>query len=169
MADTFHILNRLFRERILVLDGAMGTMIQSLKLGEAEFRGARFKDHPKDLKGCNDLLSLTLPSAIEEIHHQYLTAGADIIETNTFNAQAVSLADYGLESFSYEMNKAAAEIAVRAARAASAAHPAKPRFVAGALGPTNRTASLSPDVENPAFRAISFDELVVAYKEQARG
>jgi 5-methyltetrahydrofolate--homocysteine methyltransferase len=106
---------------------------------------------------------------VEEIHHKYLGAGADIIETNTFNAQAVSLADYGLQAFVYEMNKAAGEIAVKAARDATAANPGKPRFVAGALGPTNRTASLSPDVENPAFRAITFDELVAAYKEQARG
>jgi len=169
MRDTFDTLNRLFRERILVLDGAMGTMIQSYRLGEGDFRGARFADHARELKGCNDLLSLTLPSVIEEIHRKYLAAGADIIETNTFNAQAVSLADYGLESFAYEMNKTAAELAVAAARTATAHDPGKPRFVAGAMGPTNRTASLSPDVENPAFRAISFDELVAAYKEQARG
>jgi 5-methyltetrahydrofolate--homocysteine methyltransferase len=169
MPTTSETLSRLFRERILVLDGAMGTMIQSLKLDEKDFRGARFAGHARELKGCNDLLALTLPSAIEEIHRKYLAAGADIIETNTFNAQAVSLADYGLESLSYELNRAAAEIAVRAARVATAANPQKPRFVAGALGPTNRTASLSPDVENPAFRAISFDELVAAYKEQARG
>jgi 5-methyltetrahydrofolate--homocysteine methyltransferase len=169
MADTFDTLTRLFRERILVLDGAMGTMVQSYKLNEDEFRGARFAGHPRELKGCNDLLSLTRPAVVEEIHHKYLDAGADIIETNTFNAQAVSLADYGLEAFSYEMNKAAAQLAVKAARAATKAHPAKPRFVAGALGPTNRTSSLSPDVENPAFRAITFDELVAAYKDQARG
>jgi 5-methyltetrahydrofolate--homocysteine methyltransferase len=169
MADTFQTLYRLLRERILVLDGAMGTVIQSYRLGEADFRGTRFTDHPMELAGCNDLLSLTRPSVIEEIHHKYLGAGADIIETNTFNAQAVSLADYGLQAFVYEMNKAAATIAVKAARQASAANPGKPRFVAGALGPTNRTASLSPDVENPAFRAITFDELVAAYKEQARG
>jgi 5-methyltetrahydrofolate--homocysteine methyltransferase len=169
MKDAFQPLNRLFRERILVLDGAMGTMIQSYRLGEREFRGARFADHPKELAGCNDLLSLTLPSVVEEIHRKYLDAGADIIETNTFNAQAISLSDYGIEGFSYEINKAAAEIAVRAAAAATAANPARPRFVAGALGPTNRTASLSPEVENPAFRAITFDELVAAYKDQARG
>jgi 5-methyltetrahydrofolate--homocysteine methyltransferase len=169
MSDTFETLNRLFRQRILVLDGAMGTMVQSYKLGEEEFRGARFADHPRELKGCNDLLSLTRPAVVDEIHRKYLDAGADIIETNTFNSQAISLADYGLEAFSYEMNKAAAELAVRAARAATKANTAKPRFVAGALGPTNRTASLSPDVENPAFRAITFDELVAAYKEQARG
>jgi 5-methyltetrahydrofolate--homocysteine methyltransferase len=169
MANTFDTLNRFFRERILVLDGAMGTMIQSYRLAEADFRGARFADHPSELAGCNDLLSLTRPAVVAEIHHKYLDAGADIIETNTFNAQAVSLADYGLQGFAYEMNKAAAEIAVKAAHAVTAANPRKPRFVAGALGPTNRTASLSPDVENPAFRAITFDELVAAYKEQARG
>src|SRR5262245_52770744 len=169
MTDTFESLRRLFRERILVLDGAMGTMIQSYRLAEADFRGARFADHPRELAGCNDILSLTRPAVVEEIHHKYLDAGADIIETNTFNAQAVSLADYGLEGWVYEMNKAAGEIAVQAARRATAANPDKPRFVAGALGPTNRTASLSPDVENPAFRAITFDELVAAYKEQARG
>ncbi len=169
MAGTFDTLNRLVRERILVLDGAMGTMIQSYRLGEADFRGARFPDHPRDLAGCNDLLSLTRPEVVAEIHRNYLEAGADVIETNTFNAQAVSLSDYGLERLAYEMNKAAAGIALSAARAATAANPAKPRFVAGALGPTNRTASLSPDVENPAHRAITFDELVAAYKEQARG
>ena len=162
-------LRRLFRERILVLDGAMGTMIQAYRLGEADFRGQRFADHPRDLKGCNDVLSLTHPELIAEIHGRYIEAGADIIETNTFNAQAISLADYGLERHAYDINKAAAEIAIRAAKAAMAKEPGRPRFVAGSIGPTNRTASLSPDVENPAFRAISFDELVAAYREQARG
>src|SRR6516162_6005991 len=161
-------LRRLFRERILVLDGAMGTMIQAYRLGEADFRGQRFADHPRDLKGCNDVLSLTHPELVE-IHGRYIEAGADIIETNTFNAQAISLADYGLERHAYDINKAAAEIAIRAAKAAMAKEPGRPRFVAGSIGPTNRTASLSPDVENPAFRAISFDELVAAYREQARG
>ena len=160
---------RLLRERILVLDGAMGTMLQSYRLDEADFRGNRFPDHPRDLKGCNDVLSLTRPEAVAEVHGAYLAAGADIIETNTFNAQAVSLADYGLEAHAYEINKAAAEIAVRAARAAAMKTPDKPRFVAGAIGPTNRTASLSPDVENPAFRAIDFPSLVAAYRDQARG
>ena len=169
MADTTQSLNRLLRERILVLDGAMGTMIQSLRLGERDFRGARFADHDRDLSGCNDALSLSLPSAVEDIHRMYLDAGADVIETNTFNAQAISLADYGLEAHAYEMNKAAAEIAVRAARRATAANPRKPRFVAGSLGPTNRTASLSPEVENPAIRSVTFDVLVAAYKDQARG
>src|SRR5262245_25428134 len=169
MPLTSHPLSRLLLDRILVIDGAMGTMIQSYRLGEADFRGERFKDHPRDLKGCNDLLCLTRPEIIQEIHRKYLAAGADILETNTFNAQAVSLADYGLQPLAYEINRAAAEIAVHAAREATAAHPGKPRFVAGSLGPTNRTASLSPDVENPAFRAITFRELKDAYKEQARG
>jgi len=169
VSDLFRTLDRLFRERILVLDGAMGTMIQSYGLGEADFRGTAFADHPRDLKGCNDLLSITRPEVVAEIHRKYLDAGADVIETNTFNAQAVSLADYGLESRAYELNKSAAEIAVRAAREATARRPEKPRFVAGALGPTNRTASLSPDVENPAYRAIAFDDLVAAYYDQARG
>ncbi|HVQ34550.1 MAG TPA: homocysteine S-methyltransferase family protein, partial [Candidatus Bathyarchaeia archaeon] len=162
-------LGRLLRERILVLDGAMGTMLQSYRLGEADFRGVRFQDHPRDLKGCNDLLSLTRPEIVAEVHGAYLSAGADVIETNTFNAQAVSLADYGLEAHAYEINRAAAEIAVRAARAAALKTPGKPRFVGGSIGPTNRTASLSPDVENPAFRAIDFRELVAAYRDQARG
>jgi 5-methyltetrahydrofolate--homocysteine methyltransferase len=162
-------LRRLFRERILVLDGAMGTMVQSYRLGEADFRGARFADHPKDLQGCNDVLALTRPELVAEIHGRYLEAGADIIETNTFNAQAISLSDYGLEGQVYEINRAAAEIAVRSARAAMAKEPGRHRFVAGSIGPTNRTASLSPDVENPAFRAIAFEELAAAYKEQARG
>src|SRR5262245_35495015 len=163
MADTAGTLNRLFRERILVLDGAMGTMVQSYALGEDEFRGVRFAAHPRPLKGCNDLLCLTRPDVVDEIHRMYLEAGADIIETNTFNAQAVSLADYGLTPFSYEINKAAAQIAVAAARRAVAENSSKPRFVAGAMGPTNRTASLSPDVENPAFRAINFADLAAAY------
>ena len=169
MADLLETLRRLFLRRILVLDGAMGTMIQGYRLGEADFRGTRFADHRHDLAGCNDALSLTKPEVVREIHRKYLDAGADIIETNTFNAQAISLADYGLEAFAYEMNKAAAELAVAAAREATAANTGRPRFVAGALGPTNRTASLSPEIENPAFRSITFDALVAAYKEQARG
>ena len=169
MANLSETLSRLFRQRILVLDGAMGTMIQGYRLGEADFRGQRFADHGRDLAGCNDALSLTKPEVVREIHRKYLDAGADIIETNTFNAQAISLADYGLEAFAYEMNKAAAELAVAAAREVTAADTGRPRFVAGALGPTNRTASLSPEIENPAFRSITFDALVAAYKEQARG
>ncbi|HKQ61835.1 MAG TPA: methionine synthase [Candidatus Polarisedimenticolaceae bacterium] len=163
------VLERLLAERILVLDGAMGTMIQRCGLGESEFRGEQFRDHPRELKGCNDLLSLTQPRVIEEIHRQYFAAGADIVETNTFNAQAISLADYGLEQQAFAINRAAAELAVRVARAVEAADPSRPRFVAGSIGPTNRTASLSPDVNNPALRGVSFDELEAAYREQARG
>jgi 5-methyltetrahydrofolate--homocysteine methyltransferase len=157
------------KERILVLDGAMGTMIQRYKLDEAGYRGERFKDHLRDLKGNNDLLVLTQPKIIGEIHNAYLEAGADIIETNTFNAQAISQADYGLENYAYELNVAAAKIARDAADAWTKKTPDKPRFVAGAIGPTNRTASISPDVNNPGFRNVGFDELVEAYATQARG
>ncbi|HEU4522529.1 MAG TPA: methionine synthase [Thermoanaerobaculia bacterium] len=160
-------LKELLQQRILVIDGAMGTMIQRYGLEEDSFRGDRFASHGCDLKGNNDLLNLTQPQIIEEIHRNYLEAGADIIETNTFNAQAFSLADYSFQRHVYEINLAAAQIARRAADAYSTAD--RPRFVAGALGPTNRTASLSPDVNNPAFRAVTFDELVAAYQEQARG
>jgi 5-methyltetrahydrofolate--homocysteine methyltransferase len=156
-------------ERILILDGAMGTMIQRYKLGAAEYRGTRFKDHPRDLKGNNDLLVLTQPKVIGEIHNAYLEAGADIVETNTFNAQAISQADYGLESVVHELNVEAARLAREAADAWTKKTPEKPRFVAGAIGPTNRTASISPDVNNPGFRNVSFDALVEAYAEQTRG
>ncbi|HEV2720364.1 MAG TPA: homocysteine S-methyltransferase family protein, partial [Thermoanaerobaculia bacterium] len=156
-------LRDLLSRRIVILDGAMGTMIQRYKLDEAAYRGERFASHPRDLKGANDLLCLTRPSVIEEIHRQYLEAGADIIETNTFNAQAISMSDYGLESICYEINLEAARIA------RSAADTYGNRFVAGAMGPTNRTASLSPDVNNPAFRGVSFDELVDAYYDEVRG
>jgi len=156
-------LHDLLRRRILILDGAMGTMIQRYKLDEAAYRGERFASHPRDLKGANDLLCLTRPIVIEEIHRHYLEAGADIIETNTFNAQAISMSDYGLESVCYEINLEAARIARRAADAYGN------RFVAGAMGPTNRTASLSPDVNNPAFRGVSFDALVDAYYDEVRG
>jgi 5-methyltetrahydrofolate--homocysteine methyltransferase len=156
-------LHDLLRRRIVILDGAMGTMIQRYKLDEAAYRGERFASHPRDLKGANDLLCLTRPKVIEEIHRRYLEAGADIIETNTFNAQAISMSDYGLESVCYEINLEAARIARRAADAYGN------RFVAGAMGPTNRTASLSPDVNNPAFRGVSFDELVDAYYNEVRG
>lgn len=152
----------------MVLDGAMGTMIQRYRLTEADFRSDRFRDWSQDLQGNNDLLSITRPDIIEAIHLEYLKAGADIIETNTFNAQAISQADYGMEDLSYELNVASAKVA-RAAVDAFAQTSTEPRFVAGALGPTNRTASLSPDVNRPAFRAITFDELVAAYLEQARG
>ena len=157
------------KHRILILDGAMGTMIQRYKLDEAGYRGMRFKDHPRDLKGNNDLLVLSQPKIISEIHNAYLAAGADIVETNTFNAQAISQSDYGLEDMAEEMNVAAAKLAREAADAWTAKTPDKPRFVAGAIGPTNRTASISPDVNNPGFRNVSFDALVEAYATQARG
>ena len=163
-----HNFTRLLKERILFLDGAMGTMIQRHRLEEADYRGERFADWPSDLKGNNDLLSLTQPDIIRDIHSQYLDAGADIIETNTFNATRVAMADYGMESLAYEINVAAARIACESAAAASAKTPEKPRFVAGVLGPTNRTASISPDVNDPGFRNISFDELVDAYTESTR-
>ena len=156
-------------ERILIIDGAMGTMIQQYKLGEHHYRGERFADHSKDIKGNNDLLVLTQPKIIEEIHGKYLRADADLIETNTFNAQRISLADYHMEDLAYEMNVEAAKIARRAANDWTKKTPEKPRFVAGAVGPTNRTASLSPDVNNPGYRNVNFDELRDAYKEQVRG
>ena len=158
---------RLLGERILVLDGAMGTVIQSYKLGEADYRGERFRDSARDLKGNNDLLVLTRPEVIGEIHRRYLDSGADIIETNTFNSNATSQADYGLESLVRELNLTAAQIARRAADEV-AARTGRVRFVAGALGPTNRTASLSPDVNDPGYRAVTFDELVATYSEATR-
>jgi len=161
-------LKRAAAERILILDGAMGTMIQRHRLGEADYRGERFAGWPRDLKGNNDLLVLTQPEIIRDIHEAYFEAGADIAETNTFNAQAISLADYGMESLAYEMNLAAAKLARQAADLWTARTPERPRFVAGAIGPTNRTASLSPDVNNPGFRNVTFEALVDAYSEQAR-
>ncbi|GIX16443.1 MAG: hypothetical protein KatS3mg119_0629 [Rhodothalassiaceae bacterium] len=155
------------RERILLFDGAMGTMIQRARPDEAVYRGARFADWPRPLKGDNDLLSLTAPELIADIHRAYLAAGADIIETNTFNANRISQADYGMEDYVCEMNTAAARLARAAADEATAADPARPRFVAGAIGPTNRTLSVSPDVADPAFRAVTFDEMVAVYREQA--
>jgi len=157
----------LLEKRILVLDGAMGTQIQSYGLDEAAFRGERFASHPRDLKGASDVLAITKPEVLDKVHRKYLEAGSDIIETNTFNAQAISFADYDLQPYVYEINKAAAEICRRAADDFST--PEKPRFVAGSMGPTNRTASLSPDVNNPGLRGVTFDELVDAYYEQARG
>jgi 5-methyltetrahydrofolate--homocysteine methyltransferase len=162
-------LKREAKQRILILDGAMGTMIQRYKLDEAGYRGARFKDHGHDLKGNNDLLVLTQPEIISAIHNAYLEAGADIIETNTFNSQSISQSDYGLADIARELNVAAAKLAREAADAWTARTPNKPRFVAGAIGPTNRTASISPDVNNPGFRNVSFDALVDAYAVQARG
>jgi 5-methyltetrahydrofolate--homocysteine methyltransferase len=162
-------LKREAAKHILILDGAMGTMIQRHHLDEAAYRGTRFREHARDLKGNNDLLVLTQPRIIGEIHNAYLAAGADIIETNTFNAQAISQSDYGLEDIAYELNVAAAKLARDAADAWTAKTPDEPRFVAGAIGPTNRTASLSPDVNNPGFRNVSFDALVKVYAVQARG
>ncbi len=159
----------LLSQRILVIDGAMGTMIQRKRLQEADYRGARFAGFSRDLRGNNDLLSLTRPDVIEEIHRAYLEAGADILETNTFNGTSISQADYGLEDLAYEINKAAAGIARRAADEFTARNPDKPRYVAGAMGPTNKTASLSPDVNNPGLRGVTFDELRAAYYDQARG
>ncbi len=162
-------LTDLLRERILLLDGATGTMIQGYGLGEADYRGARFADHAGELKGNNDLLALTRPDIVREIHDAYLEAGADLIETNTFNATAISQADYNLQPLVYELNKEAARIASEAAAAWSAKTPEKPRFVAGVLGPTSRTASISPDVNDPGYRNIDFDTLVTAYHEAATG
>ncbi len=157
----------LLKERILIIDGAMGTMIQRFRLSEADYRGERFKDHPKDLKGNNELLQFSRPEVIQQIHEHYLVAGADIVETNTFGATSIAQDDYGLGEHAREMNLAAA----RLARAACDKHstPDKPRFVAGALGPTPRTASISPDVNDPAARNVSFEQLRAAYLEQAEG
>ncbi|MCF8213289.1 MAG: homocysteine S-methyltransferase family protein [Cryomorphaceae bacterium] len=159
-----HQIQKIARERILILDGAMGSMLQDYRLDEAGYRGARFADWPHPLKGNNDLLNLSQPQIVEEIHSKYFAAGADMVETNTFNAQTVSMADYGMESLVRELNLAGARLARKAADAYST--PDKPRFVAGAIGPTNRTLSLSPDVNRPGYRAISFDELATAYQEQ---
>ena len=156
-------------ERVLVLDGAMGTMIQAYGLAEADYRGERFADHASDLQGNNDLLSLTRPEVVREIHRAYLEAGADLVETNTFNAQRISLADYGMEDLAYEMNVAAASLARAECDAMAERTPGRPRWVLGALGPTNRTASISPDVNDPGARNVTFDELVEAYLEQAQG
>lgn len=167
MKDIHSLLN----EKILVIDGAMGTMIQRYKLSEADYRGERFKDWPSDIKGNNDLLCLTQPQIIKAIHKEYLNAGAHIIETNTFNAQIVSLADYNMENLAYELNVAAAKIAREAIAEYEAEHPgtAGEHFVAGAIGPLNKTLSLSPDVNNPGYRALTFDEAVEAYYEQIQG
>ena len=159
-------------KRILVIDGAMGTMIQRYRLTESDYRGKRFADWKSDLKGNNDLLCLTRPDIIKAIHKEYLEAGADIIETNTFNAQRVSLADYHMEELAYEINLAAARIskeAINEFQSSPASISKKPRFVAGAIGPMNKTLSLSPDVNNPGFRAVSFDEVAGAYYEQVKG
>jgi 5-methyltetrahydrofolate--homocysteine methyltransferase len=159
-------LTELLKERILVLDGAMGTMLQRYKFTEEDFRGERFRDWPMALQGNNDLLSLTQPQAIAEIHRKYLEAGADILETNTFSSTRIGMADYGMEELVYDLNYESARIAVEVAREISAKEPDKPRFVAGSIGPTNKTASMSPDVNDPGFRSVSFDTLRQAYKEQ---
>ena len=157
------------KKRILVIDGAMGTMIQRYTLSEEDFRGERFKHHAHPLKGNNDLLSITRPDIIQAIHRQYLEAGADVLETNTFSSTSIAQGDYRLESLAYELNFESARIAKEVAVEFTNLNPAQPRFVAGAMGPTNKTASLSPDVNNPGYRAITFDELKEAYYEQAKG
>lgn len=162
------LIREIAASRILVLDGAMGTMVQNLSLSEADFRGERFKDWSRDLMGNNDLLILTMADAIEGIHRAYFEAGADICATNTFSSTSIAQADYGMEALAYELNLEGARIARRAAETVSAA-TGRPRFVAGAIGPTNRTASISPDVSNPGFRGVTFDELRVAYAEAAGG
>ena len=170
--DRTALLTRLMRSRILVMDGAMGTMIQQHKLSEADFRGASacgLHDHTRDLRGDNDLLALTQPDVIRAIHDEYLAAGADIIETNTFSATGIAQADYGLEARAKDINFAAARIARECCDAWTARTPDKPRFVAGALGPTNRTASISPDVNDPGARNVTFDALVAAYGEAVEG
>lgn len=162
-------IKELLKERILIIDGAMGTMIQRHKLTEADYRGDRFKDWHTDVKGNNDLLSITQPDIITGIHKLYLDAGADIIETNTFSSTSIAQADYDMQSLAYEMNIASARCARAAADAYTKKNPEKPRFVAGAIGPLNKTLSLSPDVNNPGFRAVTFDEVAAAYDEQIRG
>ena len=157
----------ILQERILVLDGAMGTMLQRYKFQEEDFRGERFKNWEHPLQGNNDLLSLTQPEAIAEIHRKYFAAGADIVETNTFSGTTIAMADYFMEDLVYELNYESARIAKKVADEFTANEPDKPRFVAGSMGPTNKTASMSPDVNDPGFRAVSFDELRVAYKQQA--
>ena len=153
-------------KRILVLDGAMGTMLQRYNFSEADFRGERFKDYPTSLKGNNDLLSLTQPEAIADVHRKYFQAGADIVETNTFSGTTIAMADYQMEDLVYELNYESAKIAKRVADEFTKQNPDKPRFVAGSIGPTNKTASLSPDVNKPEYRAITFNELRIAYKQQ---
>jgi len=161
------ILKKALKERILVLDGAMGTMLQRYQFSEEDFRGERFKNFHKPVKGNNDLLSITQPKAIEEVHTAYFKAGADIVETNTFSSTTIAMADYEMENLVYELNFESAKIAKKVALEFTSKEPHKPRFVAGAMGPTNKTASMSPDVNDPGFRAISFEELRIAYKQQA--
>lgn len=159
-------LKSILKDRILVLDGAMGTMLQNYAFQEKDFRGKRFADFPVSLQGNNDLLSLTQPQAIKDIHVKYFAAGADIVETNTFSSTSIAMADYQMEKLAYELNYESAKLAKEVADLFTAKEPQKPRFVAGSIGPTNKTASLSPDVNDPGFRAITFDQLVEAYSEQ---
>jgi len=162
-------MNKIYQEiqkRILVLDGAMGTMLQQYNFTEEDFRGERFKDYPSPLKGNNDLLSITQPEAVKSIHKKYFEAGADIVETNTFSGTTIAMADYQMEDLVYELNYESAKIAKEAAKKITEKEPHKPRFVAGSIGPTNRTASMSPDVNDPGYRAVTFDELRTAYKQQ---
>lgn len=161
-------IQEILKERILIIDGAMGTMIQRHTLTEADFRGEKFKNHSHPLKGNNDLLSITRPDIIKDIHRQYLQAGADVIETNTFSSTTIAQADYHLEDSVYDLNFQSAKIAKEVADEFTLKEPHKPRFVAGAMGPTNKTASLSPEVNNPGFRAVTFDQLAAAFKDQAR-
>lgn len=161
-------INDEIKKRILLLDGAMGTMLQRYRFGETEFRGERFRDFPHPLKGNNDLLSLTQPQAVKEVHELYLEAGADIIETNTFSSTTIGMADYKMEEYVYELNYESARLARQAADRFTANDMQKPRFVAGAIGPTNRTASMSPDVNDPGFRAVTFADLKIAYRQQAQ-
>ena len=162
-------IKEILKERILIIDGAMGTMIQQHKLEEADYRGERFANWHKDVKGNNDLLSITQPDIITAIHKLYLDAGADIIETNTFSSTTIAQADYDMQSLAYELNVASAKCARMAADEYTKMNPQKPRFVAGAIGPLNKTLSLSPDVNNPGYRAVSFDEVATAYEEQIKG
>jgi len=162
-------ISELLKSRILVLDGAMGTMIQRHKFSEEDYRGERFKDYPQPLQGNNDLLSITQPNAILDIHRKYFEAGADIAETNTFSSTSIAMADYAMEDLVYELNFASAKLARQAADEFTAKNPNRPRFVAGSMGPTNRTASMSPDVNDPGYRAVHFDELKEAYLEQIKG
>lgn len=159
-------ITKALKERILVLDGAMGTMLQAYNFSEKDFRGERFKDFHRSVKGNNDLLSLTQPAAIAEVHRKYFEAGADIVETNTFSSTTIAMADYEMEEYVYDLNYASAKIAKDVAQSITAKEPHKPRFVAGSIGPTNKTASMSPDVNDPGYRAVSFEELRVAYKQQ---
>ena len=160
-------IEEILKERILVLDGAMGTMIQAYKFEEEDYRGERFKDYEVLLKGNNDLLTLTQPEAIKEIHRKYFEAGADIVETNTFSGTTIAMADYAMEDLVYELNYESARLAKEVALEFTAKEPHKPRFIAGSMGPTNKTASMSPDVNDPGFRAVTFEELRKAYKQQA--